>query len=123
MPRSPKWWLAEPEWDLAMSSKVLSAALVGAEAIPVEVEAQLSASLPNFVIVGLPDTAVSEARERVRAALGSAGLPFPQRRVTVNLAPADVRKEGSGFDLAVAVAVAAAVIILAAPGPTDEVQA
>ncbi len=74
----------------------------------VEVEAHLAASIPGFTLVGLPDASLAEARDRVRAAMTSSGLPWPQRRITVNLSPASLPKSGSGFDLAVAVATLAA---------------
>jgi magnesium chelatase family protein len=83
-------------------------ALVGLEARPVEVEAHLQRGVPAFAIVGLPDKACNEAKERVRSGIASAELEWPLRRITVNLAPADVRKEGSGFDLPIALAVLAA---------------
>jgi magnesium chelatase family protein len=83
-------------------------ALIGVDATPVTVEADIQTGLPAFTIVGLPDVAVQEARERVRAALVNSGFEFPLRRITVNLAPADLRKAGPGFDLAVAAAVLAA---------------
>lgn len=88
-----------------MATKVLSVALVGLEAELVEVEAGITASLTAFTIVGLPDTAVQEARERVRLAIKSSGLDFPTTKTTVNLAPADVKKEGPKYDLPVALAV------------------
>ena len=71
----------------------------------VTVEADVANGLPSFQIVGLPDTAIQEARERVRAAIRNSGFEFPLRRVTVNLAPAERRKEGTGFDLAIALAI------------------
>jgi magnesium chelatase family protein len=86
-------------------AKVRSGALVGIDGIPVEVEVDIGSGLPAFNIVGLPDTAVQEARERVRAAIRNAGFEFPLRRITVNLAPADVRKEGPIYDLPIAVAI------------------
>lgn len=79
-------------------------ALVGLEGYVVDVEAHLAPSLPTFTLVGLPDAALSEARDRVRAAAASTGLAWPQRRITVSLSPATLPKSGSGFDLAVAVA-------------------
>lgn len=86
--------------------RVTTAAVVGIDAVPVVVEADIAGGLPRTYIVGLPDAAVSEAQERVRSALRrTPGVDFPLQRITVNLAPADVRKEGSGFDLAIAVAV------------------
>ncbi|MCL2423851.1 MAG: ATP-binding protein, partial [Micrococcales bacterium] len=87
--------------------RTYAVALVGMRAHLVEVEAHLAASIPAFSLVGLPDTALSEARDRVRAAVVSAGLAWPNRRITVNLSPATLPKSGSGFDLAVAVAVLA----------------
>jgi magnesium chelatase family protein len=79
-------------------------ALVGVSAEPVHVEVDIGGGLPSFTIVGLPDAAVRESRERVRSALVNSGFRYPQHRVTVNLAPADVRKAGPGFDLAIATA-------------------
>ena len=67
----------------------------------VEVEAHLAPSLPGFTLVGLPDASLAEARDRVRAAMTSSGIPWPQRRITVNLSPASLPKAGSGFDLAI----------------------
>jgi magnesium chelatase family protein len=83
-------------------------ALLGVEAREVRVEADVRTGLPCFALVGLPDAAVREARERVRAALGNSGFEFPQKRITANLAPADLRKAGPGFDLALAAALLAA---------------
>ena len=85
-----------------------SVTLIGVDAVPVEVEVDVSPGLPAFTIVGLPDQAVSEARERVRAAVRNSGLPFPAARITVNLAPADLRKEGPIFDLPIALGLLAA---------------
>lgn len=85
-----------------MLAKALSVALIGVDAVMVEAEVDVSAGLPAFSIVGLPDQAVSEAKERVRAALRNSGLPFPSGRITVNLAPADLRKEGPLYDLPIA---------------------
>ncbi|MDO8587758.1 MAG: YifB family Mg chelatase-like AAA ATPase [Armatimonadota bacterium] len=98
-----------------MLARVNSAALLGIDAYKVEVEVDISSNFPRFDIVGLPDAAVQESKERVRAAIRNSGLEFPQRRITVNLAPADVRKEGPSFDLPIAVG------LLAATGqvPTD----
>lgn len=81
--------------------------LLGIDASPVEVEVDVSAGLPGFSIVGLPDTAVQEARERVRVAISNSGYKFPSRKVIVNLAPAHLRKEGPAFDLPIALAVLA----------------
>jgi magnesium chelatase family protein len=84
-----------------------SVALTGLAGHVVEVQAQLAASVPGFTLVGLPDAALSESRDRVRAAVLSSGLPWPNRKITVNLSPASLRKSGSAFDLAIAVAVLA----------------
>jgi magnesium chelatase family protein len=84
-----------------------SLSLVGIDALPVEVEVDMSAGLPGFSIVGLPDTAVQEARERVRVAISNSGYKFPTRKVIVNLAPANLRKEGAAFDLPIALAILA----------------
>jgi len=83
-------------------------ALVGIDAVPVRVEAHARNGLPGVTIVGLPGAAVREARERVRSGAASCGLPLPTRRITINLSPGDVPKEGSGFDLPVALATLAA---------------
>ncbi|HKO25195.1 MAG TPA: YifB family Mg chelatase-like AAA ATPase, partial [Chloroflexota bacterium] len=91
-----------------MLARALSCAVVGLDSALVEVEVDLSQGLPAFTIVGLPDTAVNEAKERVRAAIRNSGLHFPMRRITVNLAPADLRKEGPSYDLPMAVALLAA---------------
>ena len=91
-----------------MLARATTHALVGLEARPVEVEAHLQRGVPAFAIVGLPDKACQEAKERVRSGITSAELEWPLRRITVNLAPAGLRKEGSGFDLPIALAVLAA---------------
>ena len=91
-----------------MLSRVSAAAVLGIQAFPVLVEVDLQSGLPSFSTVGLPDEAVRESRDRVRAAIMNSGYAFPSSRVTVNLAPADLRKEGSGFDLAIAVGLLAA---------------
>ena len=98
-------------------ARVQSFAFAGIEAVPVEVQVQISNGLPAFLIVGLADKAVGEARERVRAALTAMGLALPPKRILINLAPADLQKEGSHFDLAIALAVLAAMDVL----PRDEV--
>jgi magnesium chelatase family protein len=90
-----------------MISRVRAAALYGIEAISVDVEVDISVGLPSFNIVGLPETSVKESKERVRAAIKNAGFEFPNDRITVNLAPADVRKEGSSFDLPIALGILA----------------
>ncbi len=91
-----------------MLASVQTAALQGIESVPVAVEVDLSFGLPALVMVGLPDTAVRESRDRVKAAIRNSGFDFPQERITVNLAPADVRKVGAAFDLPIAVGVLAA---------------
>ena len=91
-----------------MLARVLSAALVGVQAALVRVEVDVAAGLPAFNTVGLPDSAVRESRERVRSAIRNAGFPFPNDRITVNLAPADLRKEGASFDLPIALGILAA---------------
>ncbi len=91
---------------------VQSFAFSGIDAVPVEVQVQISNGLPAFLIVGLADKAVGEARERVRAALTAMGLALPPKRVLINLAPADLQKEGSHFDLPIALAVLAAMEVL-----------
>jgi magnesium chelatase family protein len=88
-----------------MLAKVKSAAAVGLEGAVVEVEVDLSPGLPSFTIVGLPDKAVQEARERVRSAIRNSFYKFPNRRITVNLAPADLKKEGPAYDLPIAVGI------------------
>lgn len=92
-----------------MLSKARSAYVIGIDAHPVEVEVDISArGLPHFSIVGLPDASVKESKDRIRAALKNVGFAFPLKQITVNLAPADMKKEGSLFDLPIALGVAAA---------------
>jgi len=86
-------------------AKVFSSALLGVEAYPVEVEVDLARGLPRFNIVSLPDVAVKEARERVSSAIKNSAFEFPVKKITVNLAPADIKKEGSSFDLSIAVGI------------------
>ena len=88
--------------------RVRSLSVFGIDALPVEVEVDVRAGLPGFSIVGLPDAAVQEARERVRVAISNSGYKFPTKKVIVNLAPANLRKEGPAFDLPIALAVLAA---------------
>jgi magnesium chelatase family protein len=88
-----------------MLAQVLSATLLGVQAELVRVEVDVSAGLPAFATVGLPDSAVRESRERVRTAIKNAGFAFPNDRITVNLAPADLRKEGASFDLPIALGI------------------
>lgn len=97
-------------------AKVYSAAVVGLEASPVEVEADISNGLPSFTIVGLPDKAIEESKERVRSAIKNSGANFPAKRITVNLAPADIKKEGPAYDLAIALG------ILIADGQLPEIS-
>ena len=96
-----------------MVAIVSTVAYLGLEARAVEVQVQLASGLPRFTIVGLPDNAVRESRERVRAALASIGLALPPKVITINLSPADLPKEGSHFDLPIALG------LLAAIGATD----
>ena len=91
-----------------MFAKVTSGTVVGIDGFPVEVEVDLSSGLPSFDLVGLADTAVKEAKERVRAAIKNSGFVFPGHRIVINLAPADLRKEGSGFDLPIALGILSA---------------
>ncbi len=100
-----------------MVARALTVAFEGIEARLVEVQCALSPGLPSFQIVGLPDKAVSEARERVRAALSSMSVALPSKRITINLSPADMPKEGSHFDLPIAMALLAALEII----PAEEV--
>ena len=97
-----------------MLSIIHSAALLGIDAYAVNVEVDLSSGLPAFDIVGLPDSAVKESRERVRTAIKNTGLSFPTKRITVNLAPADTKKEGASFDLPIAAGILTAMGILPA---------
>jgi magnesium chelatase family protein len=91
-----------------MLSHIFSSATVGINAYIVDIETHIENQMPSFNIVGLPDNAVKESRERVGAAIKNSGLIFPSKRITVNLAPADIRKEGSAFDLPIAIGVLAA---------------
>ena len=85
-----------------------SIALVGVQGHPVEIEADIENGLPGLLLVGLPDTALREARDRIRAAIINSGEQWPQRRITVGLSPASLPKRGSGFDIGIAVAILAA---------------
>ena len=91
--------------NLKMLTKIYSATTVGVDAHLVEVEVDLSMGLLNFFIVGLPDTAIKESKQRVQAALKNSGIKLPERKITVNLAPADLKKEGSLFDLPIALGI------------------
>ena len=97
-----------------MVARVRTVAFQGVDVLPVDVQVQIANGLPGFAVVGLPDKAVGESRERVRAALGAIGLALPPRRITVNLAPADVLKEGSHFDLPIALGLLGAMEVLSA---------
>ena len=92
----------------SMLARVWSASIVGIDAVKVGVEIDVSGGLPGIVMVGLPDTAVQESRERVKAALKNAGYAFPVRKIVINLTPADLRKEGPSFDLPISVGILAA---------------
>jgi magnesium chelatase family protein len=86
-----------------MLAKVISGALIGIDAYPVEVEVDIAQGLPQFSTVGLPEGAVKESKDRVKSAIKNSGYDFPARRITINLAPADIRKEGAAFDLPIAI--------------------
>ncbi len=107
-----------PSVTRAAITRVQTFAFAGIEAVPVEVQVQISSGQPGITVVGLPDKAVAEARDRVRAALLSMGLGLPMRRILINLAPADLLKEGSHFDLPMALAVLGAMGLL----PADELM-
>jgi len=100
-----------------MVARVATAAFQGIEVVDVDVQVQVSSGLPSFTVVGLPDKAVAESRERVRGALTALGLALPPKRIVVNLAPADLLKEGSHFDLPIAMALLTAIGVL----PAEEV--
>ncbi|MCX5853025.1 MAG: YifB family Mg chelatase-like AAA ATPase [Deltaproteobacteria bacterium] len=91
-----------------MIVKVASSTVIGIESYPVDVEVDVSPGLPQFSTVGLPDVAVRESKDRIKAAIKNSGYGFPKNHVTVNLAPADIKKEGTGFDLPIAVGILAA---------------
>src|SRR2546422_11756528 len=91
-----------------MLASLRTAAVFGVEACPVHVEVDVSFGMPLFTMVGLPDTSVRESRDRVRSAIRNSGFEFPPHRITVNLAPADVRKAGAAFDLPIALGILAA---------------
>ena len=99
-----------------MVALVQTVAYLGLEARGVEVQCQIAPGLPRFNLVGLPDKAVNESRERVHSALAAMGLSLPPKRITINLSPADLPKEGSHYDLPIALA------LLAAMGVTDAEQ-
>src|SRR5260221_10870099 len=91
-----------------MLATLRTAAVFGVEACPVHVEVDVSFGLPKFTMVGLPDASVRESRDRVRSAIRNSGFAFPSHKITVNLAPADVRKAGAAFDLPIALGILAA---------------
>ncbi|MDA3858996.1 MAG: ATP-binding protein, partial [Roseovarius sp.] len=95
-----------------MVARAYTVAFEGVEAKPVEVQCAITPGLPAFSLVGLPDKAVSEARDRVRTALSSMAIALPSKRITINLSPADMPKEGSHFDLPIALALLAALDII-----------
>src|SRR5512137_1525795 len=95
-----------------MLARVLSSTVFGIDAYVVEVEVDIAQGLPAFATVGLPEGAVKESKDRVKAAVKNCGYEFPSRRITVNLAPADIKKEGAAFDLPMAVGILAATEIV-----------
>jgi magnesium chelatase family protein len=99
-------------------AKVLSSAVLGIDAYAVEVEVDITSGLPTFTTVGLPEAAVKESKERVKSAVNNSGYRFPADRITVNLAPADIKKEGTGFDLPIALGILAATGII----PQDQLS-
>ncbi len=104
-----------------MVAHVTTVAFIGIEARPVDVQVQIAAGLPAFMIVGLPDKAVAESKERVRAALNAVGLALPPKRITINLAPADLPKEGSHYDLPIAVGLLVAMGVVPQDAVADHV--
>ncbi|MDJ0687249.1 MAG: magnesium chelatase domain-containing protein [Xenococcaceae cyanobacterium MO_188.B32] len=86
-----------------MLARIWSAAIVGIDAVKVGVEVDVAGGLPKTVVVGLPDAAVQESKERVKAALKNSGFAFPVRKIVINLTPADLRKEGPSFDLPISI--------------------
>lgn len=95
-----------------MLAKVLSSAVIGIDAFLVEVEVDITSGLPTFTTVGLPEASVKESKERVKAAINNSGYTFPDDRITVNLAPAHIKKEGTGFDLPIALGILTATRII-----------
>ena len=92
-----------------MVARVRTVAFQGIDVVPIDVQVQIAPGMPAFSLVGLPDKAIGESRERVRASLASLGLALPPRRITVNLSPADLAKEGSHYDLPIALALMTAI--------------
>ena len=114
------WWC---DYNLrkflaAMVARVRTVAFQGIDVLDVDVQVQIANGLPVFAMVGLPDKAVGESRERVRAALHALGLSLPPKRITVNLAPADLQKEGSHFDPPVAIGLLTVMGVL----PEEEIE-
>ena len=95
-----------------MLAKVLSSAVIGIDAFLVEVEVDITSGLPTFTTVGLPEASVKESKERVKSAITNSGYRFPDDRITVNLAPANIKKEGTGFDLPIALGILTATRII-----------
>ena len=91
-----------------MLAKISSATVLGLQTYPVEIEVDIARGLPGITVVGLPDTAVRESKDRVRTAIKNSGFKYPTRKITVNLAPADIKKEGPCFDLPIALGILAA---------------
>lgn len=91
-----------------MIAKILSSAVIGIDAFTIEVEVDIAHGLPAFTTVGLPEASVKESKERVKTAISNSGYTFPDDRITVNLAPANIKKEGTGFDLPIALGILAA---------------
>src|SRR5687767_11294151 len=91
-----------------MLARAWGAVLNGVDAVPVRVEVDLSSGLPSFTVVGLPDATVQEARDRVRGAITNSALDYPMQRITANLAPSELRKQGAGLDLVLALSILAA---------------
>lgn len=104
-----------------MYSKVISAAVFGINAFLVEIETHLDNALPSFTIVGLPDSTVKESRERVAAAIKNSNFIYPSKKITVNLAPADTRKEGSAFDLPIALGIISSIGLISSEVFTDKI--
>src|SRR5690349_1039902 len=102
-----------------MLARLRTAAIYGVEACAVQVEVDVSFGMPVFAMVGLPDASVRESRDRVRTAIRNSGFEFPPHRITVNLAPADVRKAGAAFDLPIAIGILAAQGIVSADSVAD----
>src|SRR5689334_2104089 len=104
-----------------MLAKVRSVALVGLDAHLIDVEVDIAGGLPQFSVVGLPDATVKESRDRVRSALKNTGFHFPAKKITVNLAPADIKKEGAGLDLAIAIGILVAEEVIVPDGFANRV--